>query len=56
MAALTGGNLCSFPWNNQRNDAKKILIDKYNMQMPQVSNPNFNYYIKEVVRLAGIDE
>ena len=27
-----------------------------NMQMPQVSNPNFNYYIKEVVRLAGIDE
>ena len=39
-----------------RNDAKKILIDKYNMQMPQVSNPNFNYYIKEVVRLAGIDE
>ena len=26
------------------------------MQMPQVSNPNFNYYIKEVVRLAGIDE
>ncbi len=39
-----------------RNDAKKILIEKYNMQMPQVSNPNFNYYIKEVVRLAGIDE
>jgi hypothetical protein len=39
-----------------RTDAKKILIDKYNMQMPQVSNPNFNYYIKEVVRLAGIDE
>ena len=35
---------------------KKILIEKYNMQMPQVSNPNFNYYIKEVVRLAGIDE
>jgi TFIIF-interacting CTD phosphatase-like protein len=26
------------------------------MQMPQVSNPNFNYYIKEVARLAGIDE
>ncbi|HTM98487.1 MAG TPA: site-specific integrase [Pedobacter sp.] len=39
-----------------RNDAKKILIEKYNMQMPQVSNPNFNHYIKEVVRLAGIDE
>jgi hypothetical protein len=39
-----------------RSDAKKILIDKYNMQMPQVSNPNFNYYIKEVIKLAGIDE
>ena len=26
------------------------------MQMPQVSNPNFNYCIKEVVRLAGIHE
>jgi len=37
-------------------EAKNILIDKHNMQMPQVSNPNFNYYIKEVVRLAGIDE
>ena len=24
--------------------------------MPQVSNPNFNYYIKEVVKLVGIDE
>jgi len=39
-----------------RNDARKILIEKYSMQMPQVSNPNFNHYIKEVVRLAGIDE
>ncbi len=39
-----------------RKDAKSILIDKYNMQMPQVSNPNFNLYIKEVVKLAGIDE
>ncbi len=39
-----------------RSDAKRILIDKYNMQMPQVSNPNFNFYIKEVVKLAGIDE
>lgn len=39
-----------------RKDAKNILIDKYNMQMPQVSNVNFNYYIKEVVKLAGIDE
>lgn len=39
-----------------RSDAKRILIDKYNMQMPQVSNPKFNYYIKEVVRFAGINE
>jgi hypothetical protein len=39
-----------------RVDASKILIEKYNMQMPQVSNPKFNLYIKEVVRLAGIDE
>jgi hypothetical protein len=38
-----------------RNEAKKILVEKYNMKMPQISNPNFNYYIKEVVRLAGID-
>jgi hypothetical protein len=32
------------------------LIDKYNMQMPQVSNPNLNLYIKEVVKMAKIDE
>jgi hypothetical protein len=37
-----------------RSDAKVILIDKYKMQMPQVSNPNFNEYIKEVCKLAGI--
>ena len=39
-----------------RSDAKYILMEKYNMKMPQVSNPNLNYYIKEVTRLAGIDE
>lgn len=39
-----------------KKDAKKILIDKYNMQMPQVSNVNLNYHIKEVARLAGIDD
>jgi integrase len=42
-----------------RKEAKEILIDRYNMQMPQVSNPkqsNFNYYIKEVAKLAGINE
>ncbi len=39
-----------------RTEAKNFLIDKYNMHMPQVSNPNFNYCIKEVVRLGGIDQ
>lgn len=39
-----------------REDVRKILIDKYNMRMPRVSMVNFNYYIKEVVRLASIDE
>jgi hypothetical protein len=39
-----------------KKDARHILIDKYNMQMPQVSNVNFNDYIKQVVKLAGIDE
>lgn len=39
-----------------KKDAKNILIEKYKMQMPQVSNVNFNYYIKEVAKLAGIDE
>jgi hypothetical protein len=37
-----------------RQDARKILIDKYDMQMPKVSMVNFNYYVKEVARLAGI--
>jgi hypothetical protein len=39
-----------------KKDAKTILIDKYNMQMPQVSNVNLNYYIKQVAKLAGINE
>lgn len=38
-----------------RSDARKIL-EKYNMHMPQVSNPDFNYYIKEVAKLAGLTE
>ncbi len=37
-----------------REDARKILIDKYQMRIPKVSMVNFNYYIKEVIRLAGI--
>lgn len=39
-----------------RKDAVNILIEKYKMNMPKVSNPDFNYYIKEVAKLAGIDE
>jgi len=39
-----------------REDARKILIDKYAMRMPRVSMVNFNFYIKEVVKLASIDE
>jgi hypothetical protein len=39
-----------------REDARKILIEKYEMRMPRISMVNFNYYIKEVVRLASIDE
>jgi integrase len=39
-----------------RKDARDILVGKYSMKMPQVSNVNFNYYIKEIVKLAGIDE
>ena len=39
-----------------RKDAKAILIDKYKMEMPQISNDKFNNSIKEVVRLAGIIE
>lgn len=38
-----------------RPEIQKILIGKYNMQMPQTSNPEFNRYIKEVAKLAGLD-
>ena len=39
-----------------KEDARKILIEKYQLQMPRVSLVNFNYYIKEIVKLASIDE
>lgn len=32
----------------------KAILDKYNMEMPYVSNSEFNYYIKEVARQAGL--
>jgi integrase len=34
----------------------KAILDKYNMEMPQISNPEFNFYIKEVAKLAGLNE
>lgn len=37
-----------------REDVRKIFIEKYEMNIPRVSMVNFNYHIKEVVRLAGI--
>ena len=37
-------------------EVMRLLIEKYQMRMPKVSMANFNYYIKEVVRLAGIIE
>jgi integrase len=39
-----------------REEARRILVDKYHMQIPQVTNVKFNYYIKEVIRLTGITE
>ncbi len=39
-----------------REDTRHILIDKYDMRLPKVSMENFNLYIKEVVKLACIDE
>lgn len=34
----------------------QAILDKYNMQMPQISNPEFNFHIKEVARRAGLFE
>jgi len=39
-----------------REDARRILVDTWGMRLPRISMVNFNYYIKTVVRLAGIDE
>jgi hypothetical protein len=36
-------------------EARKILTEKYDTGIPKVSMVNFNYNIKEVVRLAAID-
>ena len=34
----------------------RAILDKYKMEMPQVSNPEFNLYIKEVASRARINE
>jgi hypothetical protein len=39
-----------------RDAAEEILIKRFNRQIPIVSNPEFNRYIKEVAKLAGICE
>jgi hypothetical protein len=39
-----------------KEDVRKLLIEKYQMRIPKVSMVNFNYYIKEVAKLAGINE
>jgi len=37
-----------------RSEAEEILINRFNGQIPVVSNPEFNRYIKEVAKVAGI--
>jgi integrase len=39
-----------------REDARQILVDKYQMRLPRISLVNFNFYIKEVLKLAAIEE
>lgn len=39
-----------------KEDARLILVDKYQMRLPRISLVNFNYYIKEVLKFASIDE
>jgi Site-specific recombinase XerD len=39
-----------------RKEAKEILIKKYQLNIPQVSNQNFNYYIKEIAQIARINQ
>ena len=39
-----------------REDARLILVDKYQMRLPRISLVNFNFYIKEVLKFASIDE
>ena len=34
----------------------KTLLKKYNYQLPRISNTNYNLYLKEIGKLAGISE
>ena len=34
----------------------KVILKKYDYQLPKISNTNYNIYIKEIGKLAGIDE
>ena len=37
-----------------RDEANYIFNHSFNRNIPIISNPDFNYYIKEVGRIAGI--
>jgi integrase len=39
-----------------RDEANYIFIHKFKRKIPKITNPDFNYYIKEVVKIAGITE
>lgn len=39
-----------------RKEAKEILIEKYQLKIPQVLNQKLNYYIKEIARMAEINQ
>jgi integrase len=38
-----------------RKEAREILTDQFKNGIPRISNPEFNKYIKEVGKMAGID-
>jgi integrase len=39
-----------------RDEAHHIFVQKFNRNVPLITNPDFNYYIKEVGKLAGITQ
>ena len=39
-----------------REQAYTIFVHNFKRKIPRITNPDFNYYIKEVGRLAGLDE